>query len=135
MLPGEKKERRRKRLESLLLEEISELLLTAVKDPACEGVVLTRVKVSNDLAQALVMVRVRHEKEDVTAQVIPALNRAAGFIQRELGVTLELRRTPKLKFVEDQGIVESIRIAKILDTLTNEGTVSSGDEHSGEASP
>lgn len=132
MLPEERKQRRRKRLESLLLSEISALLTSSVKDPACRGVVLTRLKVSSDLSEALVMVRARQDREDVTSEAIPALNRAAGFIRRELHRHLHLKRTPRLRFMGDRGLVESVRISTMLDRLKEEGKISGEDTSSGE---
>lgn len=132
-MPEEKKERRRKRLEALLLEEISALLVTSVKDPRCEGVVLTRLRVSGDLSEATVMVRARQDTEDVTGHAIVALNRAAGFIRREVGAHLQLRRTPRLRFIEDRGLVESVRVSGILDRLREEGKISAPDDASGES--
>ncbi len=132
MLPDEKKQRRRKRLESLLLNEISALLASSVKDPGCRGVVLTRLRVSTDLSQALVMVRARREAQDVTGDAVLALNRAAGFIRRELHAQLALKRTPRLKFIEDRGIVESVRISTILNRLRSEGKISDAGVSSGD---
>ncbi len=124
MLPEERKNRRRLRLESLLHEEISTLILEDVKDPECEGVVVTGVRLAKDFSSAQVLVRARSEKMDVTDRAIVALTRATSFIRRELGVRLSLRRVPRLKFIADIGLVHSVRISQILNRLAQEGKIS-----------
>jgi ribosome-binding factor A len=42
------------------------------------------------------------------------LQSAAGFLQAKLARELELRYTPKITFLLDQGVKKSIEIAKIL---------------------
>ena len=48
------------------------------------------------------------------------LKSAAGFLRRELGKRLSLRKTPELRFVADDSIVQSAHIAQIIDSLEDE---------------
>ena len=127
MLPEERKARRKLRLESLLLAEISSLLTYEVKDPKCEGVVVTEVRLGKDFSSAVVLVRARHEKEDVTDEALVALTRATSFIRRELGARLCLRRVPSLKFIPDRGLVDSIRVGELIYKLRAEGKLGTND--------
>ncbi len=119
MLPNERKQRRQHKLESLLLAEISDMLLEDIKDPRCVGVVIGEVRLAKDLSSAVVLVRARSGGEDVTEHALPALNHASAYIRRELGARLSLRRVPTLKFVADLGIVYSTRVTELLNKLSS----------------
>ena len=45
------------------------------------------------------------------------LQRAAGFLRRELGSELRLRRIPRLEFVADESFDEADKIGKLLKNL------------------
>ena len=45
------------------------------------------------------------------------LQNAAGFLQAKLNDRIEMRYTPRLKFILDQGVKHSIEVAKILDEV------------------
>jgi len=118
---------------AVLQQQVSAIILTEVKDPACAGAVVTAVKVSNDLSSAVILVRGREGLLDVTARIVHALNHAAPYIRRELRGRVELRRIPALKFVEDRGLVESVRISELLESLnleTSDTETSSAEEES-----
>ena len=46
-----------------------------------------------------------------------ALNHANGFIARELGRRMQIRRLPMLKFMLDTSIQYSVHISKVLNSL------------------
>lgn len=121
MLQEEKRQRRRERLESLLTAEISRLILEDVKDPGCAGVTVSEVRLGKDFTTAVVLVRARDANRDVTESAIPALNRAASFIRKELGTRLSLRRVPHLTFKPDLGLIHSVKIHLLLNELAEEG--------------
>ena len=66
---------------------------------------------------------------DKTVESVKGLKNAAGFLRRELGVRLKLRKTPELRFVADNSIEHSAHIARIIDSFP-ESTASeeNGDE-------
>ena len=120
MLPEDRKARRRKMVAAVIQQEISAIILGEVNDPACEGTVVTGVKMNKDLSCAVVSVRGREGQVDVTERTVVALNRASSFIRRELRGRIELKKIPVLKFVEDRGLVESIRIAQLLSGISTD---------------
>jgi len=122
MLPEERKARRRKMVAAVIQQEISAIILGEVKDPACEGTVVTGVKMNKDLSCAMIAVRGREGRLDVTERTVSALNHASSFIRRELRGRIELKKIPVLKFVEDRGLVESVRIAQLLNGLSADNT-------------
>lgn len=130
MLSEERKARRRKMVAAVVKQEVSAIILGEVKDPACEGAVVSGVKMNKDLSCAVIAVRGREGKVDVTERTVFALNRASTFIRRELRGRVELRKIPELRFIEDRGLVESIRIAQLLDDLKTDST--DAEEESGD---
>jgi ribosome-binding factor A len=83
-------------------------------DPALEGVVLTvtEVKVSPDLTNATCFV-VRLGGGGM-AEVLKALNHAAGFLRHLVSEELGLRVSPRLAFALDRSFDEASRVEAIL---------------------
>ena len=105
--------RRTVQVARLLKEELSELLKREVKDPRIGFVTLTGVDVSPDLRNARVYFSVLGEKEAVK-QSLKALESASGFLRRELGRRLNLRRIPQLQFELDRSAEHGQHIADLL---------------------
>ncbi len=106
--------RRTERINDLLQEEISDLLLRVVKDPRIGGLItITEVDVSPDLRVAKVFVSVMGSDEE-KASTFRALDAAANFIQRELRRRLTIRRTPELRFFKDTSLEKGARILELL---------------------
>ena len=53
----------------------------------------------------------------VRRETVAALNHAAGFIAREVGQRMQIRRVPALRFVLDDSIAYSVHISDILNKL------------------
>lgn len=107
-------------------EEVRRELMTLVmrgrlKDPATKDVVVSAVTVTNDLQIATVYVRTLDEASDRRKErLVAGLERAAGFLRRELGKELALRRTPELRFEWDDSIDHGSRIEALLDEIRTE---------------
>jgi ribosome-binding factor A len=107
--------RRTERINDLLREEISQLVLREMKDPRLGGLVtITEVDVSPDLRNAKVMVSVLGTDEE-SANTMRALRAASHFIVRELRKRLVIRRIPDLVFQRDTSIEEGARVLALLD--------------------
>ena len=94
------------------------MLRGSVRDPAAKDVVVSAVRMTDDLSIARVYVRVLEEIDsDHQDRVVEALRRASGFLRREIGQRLQLRHVPSLEFYWD-GVVDSgLRIESILDEI------------------
>ena len=66
------------------------------------------------------------EGETATKESIKGLNSASGFLRRELGNRLHLRKCPELHFIPDGSIAYSAKINHILQELDLEEEA--GDE-------
>lgn len=104
---------RAERVGDLIREELSELLLRAVKDPRVGMVTITEVAVSPDLRAARVYVITR-AGEGVEDQTLAGLRAASGFLRGELGRRLRLRVIPELAFFSDPSLDHAMRIASLL---------------------
>lgn len=109
---------RMKRVESLLREEISTMiLLNVIKDPRVSTFLsVTEVKVSKDTNYAKVYVS-SFQKDAKLESAVDALNHAAGFIQNKLGEKLSLRNTPHLSFIADHSIKQGIEMTHKIEEL------------------
>ena len=106
-------------------------ILRRVKDPRVSGMIsIVRVEVSNDMSYSKVYISAM-EGLDAAKEAVRGLKSAAGFMRRELGAALHLRHVPELRFVPDDSIAYSARIAKTLQDLhvnREDGKGGDGDE-------
>lgn len=102
-------------------EEVKKTLSEIVremKDPRISPMTtIMAAEVTNDQKLAKVRVSVYDKDDEKREETVAALNKAAGFIRHELGMRMDLRQLPQLKFILDTSIEYSVRIAGILDEL------------------
>ncbi|MGD8607939.1 MAG: 30S ribosome-binding factor RbfA [Myxococcales bacterium] len=113
--------RRADRVAERIRSELMDLVLRGtVRDPAVGHVVISAVRVTDDLSIARVYVRVLEEIDaDRQDAVVRALERATGFLRKELGHRLQLRHVPALEFYWDDVVDSALRIESILDEIRN----------------
>ncbi|GAB6039588.1 30S ribosome-binding factor RbfA [Endothiovibrio diazotrophicus] len=103
---------RSRRVGEQMQRELAELIRDEVKDPRVGMVTIAAVEVSKDLAHAKVWFTVLGAEPTVTAE---GLNRASGFLRRELGRRMVLRSVPQLHFVYDDSVVRGNELASLID--------------------
>jgi ribosome-binding factor A len=106
-------QRRVQKVAEAIREVVSMAILVEIKDPRVRDVTVTFVEVSPDLRNAKVHVSVMGDETHQNL-TLRGLQSAAGFLQARLARELELRNTPKVVFLLDQGVKKSIEIARIL---------------------
>ncbi len=95
-------------------------ILKDVKNPRVSKMLsIVKVDVSNDLSYAAVYVSAIEGYAE-TVSSVKALKGAAGYIRRELGARMSLRKVPELRFIADDSIEQSANISRIIQSL-NEG--------------
>ncbi|MCL2164603.1 MAG: 30S ribosome-binding factor RbfA [Oscillospiraceae bacterium] len=96
-------------------KEVSDLIKNSLKDPRLpEMLSIIDVEVSRDFSHAKIFYSVMcSEEEKKEAQ--KALTGASGFIRRELGQRIKLRRTPELQFVQDSSIEKVAGLSKLIE--------------------
>jgi ribosome-binding factor A len=108
------------RVNSLIRQEISELLQRQVKDPRLGNfITVTEVVTSPDLKYAKVFISYIGSETE-RKETLSVLAAAAGFFRRELTKRLTLRNIPELSFHWDDSIERGSRILKLIDEVTAE---------------
>jgi ribosome-binding factor A len=96
--------------------ELASLLAREVHDPGVGFVTLTRVRVTPDLQQAHVYYTALGDEKS-RRNTERALARATGFLRRQIGARLRLKRTPGLTFHYDESIAGQDRIEQLLSEI------------------
>ena len=105
------------RVNSLIRQEISELLQRQVKDPRLGNfIAVTEVVTSADLRYAKIFVSCISDQGD-KQEMMAAFTGASGFLRRELAGRLKLRRIPELLFEWDDSIERGTHILELIDEV------------------
>ena len=99
--------------------ELARILRTEIKDPRVSPVTITHVHISPDLKVARVHLVLFGEGGNMK-ETLEGLEKAKGWLGRQLGSRLRLRYTPKLRFVEDEGLDEALRMTEMLGRMEQE---------------
>ena len=105
---------RSERVASHIQRELAGLIQHGVKDPRATAASILDVEVSKDLAHARVFVSVLDPA--LAHDCLDALNKASGFLQRELGKTLKARVTPRLSFIYDDTDLRGRQLSDLIDS-------------------
>jgi ribosome-binding factor A len=106
------------RVNSLIREELSDLLRRDIKDPRIGSfVAITEVVTTPDLRHAMVYVSYFGTAEE-KHETIDALTAASGFLHRELIKRLQMRHVPDLSFQWDDSIERGNRILQLIDQVS-----------------
>ncbi len=107
---------RKNRVDASFTEEVAQIL-REIKDPRVSGVMITVMKsdVSADLKFAKVYYSVLGECDD--KELSKGLKSAAPFIRSQIAQRLNLRITPEITFVRDEGVKHGAEIERILKGL------------------
>ena len=113
--------RRVSRVSELIKREVSQMLLSGIKDDRV-GTGMVRVNdvdVSGDLQHAKVFVSI-YGSDEARAETMAGLKSATGFVRSELGQRVRLRRTPEVIFVEDRSIERGTRVLSLINQLSQD---------------
>ena len=103
-------------------------LLREVKDPRVSKLIsIVKIDVSGDLSYCTVYISAI-EGPEATKESVKGLKSAAGYLRRELGARLSLRKTPELRFREDDSILKSAGIAQIIDSFSADNKGEEGND-------
>lgn len=108
-----KQDRMAERIQAIL----SELLLREVADPRLQNITITEVKLDPELKFANVYVNALGD-ESRQPDVMQGLQRANGFLRREVGKRVRLRATPELHFHWDMTLERGEKINRLISDLT-----------------
>lgn len=110
---------RMNKVNDLLKQEISDILIKELKDPKIGFVSLTDVETSQDLKHAKIYVSVLGEEKDVKTSLY-GLKRAAPYIRHLLSQRIRLRSIPELVFKYDESIKRGSHLLSLMKSLHHE---------------
>lgn len=108
--------RRPERVADILRDEISQIVGYELEDPRITMVTVTDVRLSENLKAARVYVTVAGNEEEHKL-AFAALRKAAPYVRKQVGLSLNLPRTPEIHFVRDRVEEEGERVDKLLDKI------------------
>jgi ribosome-binding factor A len=95
------------------------MLLREIKDPRIGFVTVMDVEVAPDLSHATVFFTVYGSDEE-RRETLAGLNSTAGFMRREMGRRLHLKRIPELHFRYDNTSIKGEHLEGIFSQIRNE---------------
>ena len=111
--------RRMGRVNELIREELSVLLLHELKDPRIVAMTtVTHVETSPDLEHARVYVSIMGSDEEQSG-VMQGLKSAEGFLRRSLAGRVKMRRVPALAFALDTSLEQGAQMLELIDRVAD----------------
>ena len=108
------------RVQSLLMQELSNIINNEMKDPRLEGITITGVRVAGDLGHAWVAIS-SYMGDKHRDEAVAVLDKLAGKLRGEFGRRARLRVAPELHFKADEGLEHGEQIYNILKQIEQEG--------------
>ena len=113
--------RRVARVAALIKREVSQMLLSEIKDDRVGAgmVSVTDVDVSGDLQHAKIFVSI-YGTDEAREETMEGLESSVNYVRKELGSRMQLRRTPTVKFFEDRSLERGDNMLNLLDKISQE---------------
>lgn len=123
---------RQQKIADQMQRELAAMIQMELRDPRLGMVTISGVKVSSDLSHADVYVTILGENSDEDIkQTLGILQRASGFLKKNLGKNMNLRQIPQLRFHFDSSAVNGERMSQLIDyAIDQDKKFSSKDESS-----
>ena len=93
--------------------DLALLIQTEVKDPRIGMISLTDVELTPDYAHAKVYFTTLHSEH--VNEIMAGLQRASGFLRRELGKRIHIHTLPQLHFIHDNSIERGVSLSELID--------------------
>ncbi|OOV86231.1 30S ribosome-binding factor RbfA [Oceanospirillum linum] len=108
--------KRTDRISEQLQKELARIIQFEIKDPRLGMVTVNDVQISRDLSFANVYITVLgKDSAEEAKEDLGVLNRAAGFLRREIGKSIKLRIVPQLKFDYDSSLVHGRKLSSLIE--------------------
>lgn len=101
------------KVQELLKQELSQIILREMKDPRIGFVTVTQVRMSGDLSRAEIFLSLMGSEEE-KSNTLSALSRSLGYLRSEIGKRIRLRYTPELVLKLDDSLEYSANIQRLL---------------------
>lgn len=108
-------------------EVVSMAILTELRDPRVKNVTVVGVDVAPDMKSAKVSVSIMGDEKQQKLS-LSGLQNAAGFLQQKIAERIDTRYTPRLSFVMDKGVKNSLEVMRILNEVLPKEKAEATDE-------
>lgn len=108
--------RRTAKVAEAIRQVVSTAILFELRDPRVQNVTVLRVETPVDLRTSKIYVSVLGD-EKTQRLTMKGLTASCGFLQSKIAKLLDLRFTPVLTFILDQGVKKSIETSRLLRKL------------------
>ena len=106
------------RINSEIIKNISEILANETRDKLMRTITITAADTSKDLSFSKIYFT---SMENLSKeQLEKEMNEASDFVRKRLAEKMDLRQTPKLKFIFDESIEYGNKIEKIIEEIHNQ---------------
>jgi ribosome-binding factor A len=121
--------RRVARVSASIKREVSQMLINGIKDDRVGAgmVSITDVDVAGDLQHAKIFVSI-YGSDAAKAETMEGLKAAQGYVRRELGQRMKLRRTPEVTFTQDRSFDLATDVLNVINQLSAERKASEAPE-------
>jgi ribosome-binding factor A len=109
--------RRPQRLALQIQQEVSLLISRNMKDRRIGFVTVTGVRMSPDLRHAKIFVSTMESSKSEKEETLGILNRASGWIRRELGHKIRVKFLPDIVFLSDLSQDYGDKIDRLIDEI------------------
>ena len=113
--------RRVARVSASIKREVSQMILNDIKDERVGAgmVSVTDVDVAGDLQHAKVFVSI-YGTDEAKAETMAGLKAAEGYVRKQLGQRIKLRRTPEVTFKEDRSFDMAANVLNVINQISAE---------------
>lgn len=101
------------KVQELMKQEVSQIILRELKDPRIGFVTVTSVECTGDLREAKIYVSLMGNEQQVK-DCWAGLTSSLGYIRREIGKRIRLRFTPEIFLAIDKSLDYSAHIQELL---------------------
>jgi len=101
------------KVQEMIKQEVSNIILNDLKDPRVKFTTVTDVELTGDLRSAKIYVSFYGDKEE-KEQSLLGLQKSLGFIRTEIARRIRLRFAPELSFCVDTSLDYNEHIQKLL---------------------
>lgn len=108
----------KKRLEQQILETLTQLVESEIRDPRVADLVFTAVELNRDFSVAKIYYMPPVGGD--AFEVAKGLHKSGGFLRGLLGRQLRLREAPELRFYDDDSLDRVNRLGEIIDETREE---------------
>ena len=109
----------------MMKDELTLLINRELKDPRIPSVSVTNVEITRDAKQATIYISIMalnqtSKDPELMQSCLEGLEKAKGFIKKNISHIMQLRYVPDLIFKEDKGLENTLRVHELLKQLAAE---------------